>query len=77
MINVCFILELNLNTKQHTASERTHLFIIIKFIKKNKEKKQWNCRWEKMSRATEENKLTVTIKILLYLKFMCTDKNKW
>ena len=24
--------------------------------------KQWNCRWEKMSKAIVENKLTVTIK---------------
>ena len=40
----------------------------------------WNCRWEKMSKAIEENKKKVTVKILasehnLYWKFMCTDKN--
>ena len=29
-----------------------------------KEEKQWNCRWEKVSKATEENELTVTIKRL-------------
>ena len=30
--------------------------------RKMKEKKQWNCRWEKMSKAIEENELRVTIK---------------
>ena len=43
---VCF-LELNLNVKQDTAKERTHLFLFIKCIKKIKEKK---ARGEKLSR---------------------------
>ena len=38
--NVCFLfLEFKLNTKEGTANEKTHLFIFIKFIKKNKRKK--------------------------------------
>ena len=80
-INVgLFFLELKLNTKDSTATEITHLFIFIKFIKKYSRKKQWKCRWEKMSKAIEDKKLTVTIKILLwefnfYWKFRCTDKN--
>ena len=34
--------------------------------RKIKEKKQWNSRWEKMSKATKENKLTIMIKRLLW-----------
>ena len=41
---------------------KTHLFIFIIFIKKNERKRQWNCRWEKMSKAMEENELTIMIK---------------
>ena len=38
--NVCFLfLEFKLNTKEGTANEKTHLFIFIKFIKKNERKK--------------------------------------
>ena len=38
--NVCFLLlEFKLHTKEGTANEKTHLFIFIKFIKKNKRKK--------------------------------------
>ena len=36
----------------------------LNVLRKIKEKKQWNCRWEKMSNAIEENKLTVTMKRL-------------
>ena len=32
-------------------------FAHIKFIKKKTRKKQWNCWWEKMSKAIEENRL--------------------
>ena len=83
---VCLLfLELQLNTKQGPAKERTHLFTFIQYVKKNywkknnKKKKQWTCRWEKMSKAVEQNKLTVLIKWLLwefnvYRKFMCTDE---
>ena len=60
-------LELKLKTKEGTANEGTHLFIFIKFIKKKwKKQQQWNSRWEKMSKATEENKLTIMIKRLLW-----------
>ena len=39
-INIYWLfLELNLNTKERTSNERTHLFIFIKFIKKNQGKK--------------------------------------
>ena len=52
-------------------------FIHIKFIKR---KNGWNCRWKKISKAIEENKLTVTIKRRLWgfslcRKFTCTGKN--
>ena len=60
-------LELKLKTKEGTANEGTHLFIFIKCIKKKwKKQQQWNSRWEKMSKATEENKLTIMIKRLLW-----------
>ena len=50
------------------------------YKEKFKKKKQWNCRWEKISKAIEENKFTVTIKILLwefnlYYKLMYTAEN--
>ena len=66
-IKVCSVfLEWKLKTKEGTANERTHSFMFIKFIKKNwKKQQQWNSRWEKMSKATEENKL-IMIKILLW-----------
>ena len=39
-MNVCFpFLELQLNTREGTANERTHLLIFIKFIKKKKKVK--------------------------------------
>ena len=34
-------------------------------IEKLKKKKQWNCRWERMSKVTEEIRLTVLIKRFL------------
>ena len=49
--------------------------------RKIKGKKQhWTCRWEKMSKAVEENKLTVTIRRFLwefnlYCKFMYPNEN--
>ena len=50
-------LERILDTKEGTANERTDLHIFIKCIKNVKEKKkQWNCRWDKMSKAIVENK---------------------
>ena len=71
--------ELKLNTKQETAKERTHLFIIIKGVNTNYGKKNSEFIDEqKMSKAIEENKLTVIInheEINLYCKFMCADEN--
>ena len=70
---------MKLNTKQGTAKDRTHLFIIIKYIKKKLKKKKVELAGEKkMSKAIEENKLTVVIKGLrsefdLSCKFMCTN----
>ena len=71
---------IKLNTKQCTAKEKTHLCIFIKCIKKNFKKKQWACKWERMTKAIENNKLTVMRKRLLwecnlYWKFMFTDEN--
>ena len=49
--------------------------------RKIKGKKQhWTCRWEKMSKAVEENKLTVMIRRFLwefnlYCKFMYPNEN--
>ena len=52
-------LELNLNTKQDSTKERTDLFLFIKCINKIYRKKPVNFRWEKISKAKEEYKLTV------------------
>ena len=44
----------------------SELIIRIYYIYKKKlKKKQWNCKSERMSKATEENELAVTIKRLL------------
>ena len=61
-----------------SSNERTRLFIFIKFMKKNLRKKIVDRT--KVSKAIEENVLTVTIKWLLlelnlYWEFMCTGKN--
>ena len=62
-INFCYLFyELKLNTTGGTTNDRARLFIFIKFIKKNNNKKK---HWQKMSKAIDENKLTFTIKILL------------
>ena len=81
-INVCFLfVELKLTHTKITASEKTHLFMFIKLIKKNlKKKKTVKLRMRKMSRAIEDNKLAVKIKRPLwefysYWEFMCTDEN--
>ena len=76
----CSFLDWNLKSQDGTANERTRSF--RKRMNENKEKlkkKKWNCRWEKISEAIKENKLTVAVKRLLwefnfYWKFMCTDK---
>ena len=79
--NVCLLfLELKLSAKPGPSNEKNYLFIFIKFIKKLKKEKKRNCRWEKMSKAIEENKLKVTIKTLwwefnLDWELICTDKN--
>ena len=70
-------LESKLNTKEGTANDRAHLFIFTKFIKKKPIKK---LQMRKMSKAIKENKLTVTIKRLLwefslYWRFMCKHKS--
>ena len=49
-------LELKLDTEEGTDNETTHLLIFIKFIKEKVKRNQWNCSWEKMSKAIEENK---------------------
>ena len=43
-------------------------------------KKQWKGRWEKKLKKPEENKFTVTVKMLswefnLNWKYVCTDQN--
>ena len=35
-------------------------------LQRKKKEKKWNCRWEKMSKAIEENELAVTIKSLYW-----------
>ena len=45
----------NPSSSEGTASDRTHLFIFITFIKKNKEK-NWNCRRVKISKAINRRK---------------------
>ena len=49
------LFKLKLDTKEGTASERIHLHIFIKFIKKIKEK-NIEIAEEKMSKGLEENK---------------------
>ena len=48
--------ELKLYTNEVITNERTHLHILGTYIKKIKEKKQWNWEWEKMNKAIKENK---------------------
>ena len=38
-MSACSFVELDLNKKEGTANERTHLFIFIKFIKEIKKEK--------------------------------------
>ena len=72
--------------KQDTANERTHLFIILilfkypRYKEKLKKKSSELMDEKKVSKAIEENELTVMIKGLswefnLYWKFMCADEN--
>ena len=65
--------------RRHCQWENSSIHIHKIYKEKVKKEKQWNCRWEKMSKAIEENKLTGTIKrlmrILLYWKFMFIGKN--
>ena len=58
---VCmFFLELKWNTKQGTVKERIHLFLFIKYVKKNLLKgKYWTC----MKKGVEENIVRILIKI--------------
>ena len=78
--NVCLLFqELKLTTKLCTANERTHLFILLD-VQRKLTKKQWTCRWEKIRKGIEGNRLIVMIKRLLwefnlYSKFMCVDEN--
>ena len=75
-MNVCLLsLELKLNAKEDTAKER--IYYMYKEEIKNEDSE---IAYGKMSKAVEENKLTITTKRLswefdLYQKFMCTDKN--
>ena len=48
--------------KEGTANENSFIHIHYIHKEKSKKKKQWNCRWEKMSKAIEENELTIMIK---------------
>ena len=59
-----FLLEFKLNTKEGTVDKKIHLFIFIKFIKKNERKKALKLQMRKMKKMIEENELTVTIKRL-------------
>ena len=59
-----FLLEFKLNTKEDTVDKKIHLFIFIKFIKKNERKKALKLQMRKMKKMIEENELTVTIKRL-------------
>ena len=72
--------------KQDTANERTHLFIILilfkypRYKEKLKKKSSELMDEKKVSKAIEENELTVMIKGLswefnLYWKLMCADEN--
>ena len=42
--------------------EKTHLFLLTKYAKKNYEKTQWNCSREIKSKAKGKNKLAIRIK---------------
>ena len=44
------ILELKIYTKEATANETNHLHMFITFLRKIKEKKQWNFRSKKSDR---------------------------
>ena len=37
-------------------------------FKENLKKKKWNCGWEKMIKAIEENKLSATIKTFMRIQ---------
>ena len=52
----------------------------LNVYRKIQEEKQWTCRWEKVNKTTEEKKLTIMIKKLLwefnlYCRCMCTEEN--
>ena len=63
-------LVLKLNTEEGAANETTHLLIFSECIKKIKETKQWNYRWEKIVKELEENKLIVTKNTSMRIRFI-------
>ena len=60
-------LELKLNTKEDTANERVHLFILIKFITKILRKKAVKLQMSKNQKSNRRNnkKTFITIKFIL------------
>ena len=64
----------------HSQGENSFTHFHWMYKEKLNKKERRTCRWERMSKAIEENKLTVMIKRLFWrfnlcLKFMCADKN--
>ena len=60
-------LELKLNTKEDTANERVHLFVLIKFITKILRKKAAKLQMSKNQKSNRRNnkKTFITIKLIL------------
>ena len=60
IINVCLLfLELTGTAKETLLARELIYSYSLNVLRKIKEKKHWTCRWKKMSKAIEENKLKV------------------